>query len=468
MANQQSHRTGFAIDVGCPGCGGVLTLQDDFSVLRCEHCSSVLRVYMPDQPPAYLVKPKITAMQVRFHLDKHLRENGRPLTPPALEISGVYQPYWKIDSMILRMRNRIDTRVVTNEYSEAQTSEEVEELKQDITLTPHPVTVSATPTSDLFPYSLGLRTDYVKMRPFAADSTGEFELINGETTVSQAYAQAEKVAQRLADSSNLTTKRNYSKLFGLRAALVYFPYFKCIFRESGKELVVAIDAVSGQLVGECEMGDSTERRSRASVQEFGSLGIDFHRCGNCGEDLPARNSFIYACHNCGSLTILDKHKSFDRVVEQTGTKATDRDMLLPFWLIRCDESSMSLAGRALGATALLDLVAVPAFRIANFESLYRLTSRLTLALPKIPHARNGEIEGDIAPANVSLQEALIIGQAALSRAELKRNPSAQPEINIQAMKASLLLVPFHAESYFLVDSVISAITVERRALVSVS
>ncbi|MGB5107097.1 MAG: hypothetical protein WBP29_00030 [Candidatus Zixiibacteriota bacterium] len=464
MANVQVNRTGFAIDVGCPGCGGILTLQDDFSVVRCEHCSSVLRVYMPDLPPAYLVKSKLAPMQVRFHLDKHLRESSRALTPPELQIDGVYQPYWKIDSLILRMRNRIDTRIVTSEYSEAQDSEEVQELKQEISLTPHPITVSATPTNELYPYSLGLRTDYLKMRPFAANTAGDFELNNAETTVVHAYTQAEKVVQKLADSSNLTNKRNYSKLFGLRASLVYFPYFKCVYREAGREVAVAVDAVSGRVVGEVEVQEITEKHSAAPTQQFGSLNIDFHRCGNCGEDLPARNSFIYSCRNCHSLTILEKNPAFDLVIEQTDTKVSDRDMLLPFWLIRCDDNTMAAARRALGAPAPIDALAVPAFRITNFEALYRLTSRLTLALPKIPQSRNGEIEGDVAPANVSLQEALIVCQAALARGELKRNPAALPNLDFQALKASLLLIPFHAESYFLVDSVLSAITVERRAI----
>jgi DNA-directed RNA polymerase subunit RPC12/RpoP len=463
MANSAARPSGFVIEVGCPGCGGALSLQEDFATIRCQHCSSALRVIMPDLPPAYLIKPKVSTLQVRFHLDQYLKEQGRQLSPPEIEISGIYHPYWKINSLLLRVRNRIETRTVVSNYGKAENYEEKEELRQDVSLTPHLVTVSASPAMDLFPYSLGLRTEYIKLHPWCSASDEEnFTFTPIVTTVIQAYAQAEKVVQKLSDASNLTNKRNLSKLFGLKAALVYFPYHQALYRENEAVTTLLLDAVSGRVVGDSGVPAAGDHES--SQRNFGALKIDFHRCSNCGEDLPTTNSILYCCKNCGSVTTLETHTAFDRNIALTNSECSERDLLLPFWLMDCQAGVESVAGRASdGDTGSRPLV-VPAFQVANFEALYRLTCRLTTALPKLGLCRNGEVKRDIAPANVGLQEAIILAHAAVARGELKQNPQAKLNTEFAMTRAQLLLVPFHAESYFLVDSVISAVTIERRAM----
>ncbi len=418
---------------------------------------------MPNLPPAYIITPKIAKMQVRFHLDRFLREEGRPLTPPELEISGVYHPYWKIASLMLRVRNRLDTRLTVSEYGAITECEEKEEMRQDVSLTPHVVTVSASPALELFPYSLGLRTEYIKLLPRSgAASDEDFSFNPADTTAIQAYAQAEKVVQKLSDSSNLTNKRNLSKLYGLRAVLIYFPYQLAMFRESGKAVVLLVDGVSGRVVGD---SNATENRiPESSQQQFGALGIEYHRCTNCGEDLPATNSILYKCKNCGSITTLEKHPSFTQAISSTAQDCAGRDTLLPFWSLELSTQRSEIAVRSSGSSLEHRSIVVPAFQVANFEAMYRLTTRMTTAIARLPVSQCEEIKGEVAPANVGVLEALVMAKAALARGELKQNPNGKLDNQTSLIRAALILVPFHAESYFLVDSVLSSVTIERRAL----
>lgn len=457
MVNSVSVRTGFGIDVSCPGCGGELSLQEDFATIRCKHCSSALRISMPDLPPAFLIKPKLSRMQVRPYLDRFLKENDRALSPPDISIAGIYQPYWKFDSLILRLRHKLEVRREVTEYGNATEYEQIEEVKQEITLTPHLVTISASPGSELFPYSLGLRTEYIRMRPFEGLATeDEFAIKHVETAVTHAFAQAEKGALKLSDIGNTTNARNATRLFGLKAALVYFPFFTVTFTERGKAMSYVVDAVAARVVGEAVVESVDDQVTSTDCPKFGTLGVELHRCTNCGDDLPTQNSILYYCRNCGSMTVLETNGAFDRKVAIAANGCAARSMLMPFW--RLELRQVSGDGLQL---------AVPAFRMKNFEAMYRLSSRMSASLARIEFGSDNPIECEIAPANVSLREAVVLAHALLARTQLNHNSEIVKELDLKISGATLFLVPFHTESYFLVDSVLSAITIERQALAPV-
>ncbi len=99
-------KAGFYIDVTCPGCGATLELEQDFLVLGCQYCDSVLRIVMPDSPPAFLVKGRLDKRRLRFQIDRFLKENAMPLTGSALQLKNLYYPFWKVDGKLLKLRNR--------------------------------------------------------------------------------------------------------------------------------------------------------------------------------------------------------------------------------------------------------------------------------------------------------------------------------------------------------------------------
>ena len=140
LTQTSKNQSGFYIGVSCPGCGGELKLEDEFFVLACGHCGSVLRVTMPEIPPAYLVSARVTEREARFAIDRYLKENGLPLTDSSLQFKRIYYPYWKVDAVLLKVRNRIETREHGCDEN-GQSDYVTEKEKTDISLTPYSTTM---------------------------------------------------------------------------------------------------------------------------------------------------------------------------------------------------------------------------------------------------------------------------------------------------------------------------------------
>ena len=159
-------KIGFTIEVGCPGCGGELELEENFFVLSCSHCGSFIRIVKPDIPVAYLIKGKLRRNQVRFHVDRFLKKRTLPLTESGVRIKNLYYPYWKIDAMVAKVRNRYERRQVSppSEYEVAQYREQE---KSEISIAPFTATVAAGNRMDGVPLSIGIRAEYIKLFPYS-------------------------------------------------------------------------------------------------------------------------------------------------------------------------------------------------------------------------------------------------------------------------------------------------------------
>ena len=83
------NKSGFYIGVTCPGCGGELEIESNFFTLTCEYCGSVLRIKMPDTPPAYLIKGRLDKREIRFGIDRYLKKQNLPLTDANLQIGYI-------------------------------------------------------------------------------------------------------------------------------------------------------------------------------------------------------------------------------------------------------------------------------------------------------------------------------------------------------------------------------------------
>ncbi|UCD17383.1 MAG: hypothetical protein JSV44_00285, partial [Candidatus Zixiibacteriota bacterium] len=176
-------KSGFFIEVGCPGCGGRLELDQDFFVLECEHCGSVLRITMPDIPPAYLIRPRKAKREIRFLLDRHLKQHSQPLTGSDIQYRFVYYPYWKIDAVVLKKRNKVIERQAISEndsyggygglYGGTSETPTVQEKRTDISLAPYVQTQAAGIQYENLPYTIGMRAEYLKAIPFSEDNIEE-------------------------------------------------------------------------------------------------------------------------------------------------------------------------------------------------------------------------------------------------------------------------------------------------------
>ncbi|MEW6051514.1 MAG: hypothetical protein AB1644_10690 [Candidatus Zixiibacteriota bacterium] len=465
-ATPSQHRVGFSIDVSCPGCGGELELQSNFFVLTCPHCASVLRIIMPETPPAYLVRAKKPKSEVRFVVDRYCRDNGLPLTNSGLSITAVLCPYWKIDAVMLKVRT-ITYEVECENEDEFSDTEPEERTRTDINLVPYSTTIIACGSDPAIPYSLGMRTEFLHMIPFSRESLPDgFVSLPITQTWSDALARSEKTVSSLGRLEEVKPGGHATRLFRPRGSMVYFPYYLVESPSTGTVRRFAVDAVTGKVAGEGQ--DESDRPSQSPVDtvvEFGSLSVMLHRCGNCGVDLPETRSCVYACHNCDRVEFLESNGLLNReLVAATNAKPAN-DRLFPFWAFRLTDTSAADVRSVLGGLYPSDQLVIPAFAMRSFEGMYRLTKRVTTASGRLPVETMDRLEKSCEPATIGLTEALTLAEVVIQRdLTSKQTRLASAPVGIAPVEARLLYVPFSAENYFFVDTILHAITFEQGAL----
>jgi predicted RNA-binding Zn-ribbon protein involved in translation (DUF1610 family) len=456
-------KRGFEIAVSCPACGGELELNSDFLVTMCSHCSSVLRISLPGTPPAYLIMSKLTSREVRFKVDRYLKSNGMPLTGFETQTRGFYYPYWKVDGVLLRLRNRIETRQSYDEDFDTEAS--VQQRKVETTLSPYTVTLSASSPLEGIPPSIGERADYIKIIPFCEENAQDgFAVVPLSLSWGDALQQ---VAKNVANLSQLDAPEfgaNRSELFRPICSLIYFPYYLFQSTSDGNPANAIVDGVTGRVLSMVTNESPLKNvlDAQTALQEFEKLGVELHRCGNCGEGLPDSKSYVYICHNCHSLTVLENYPSLRREICAATVDKAHGDRLFPFWSIKVSERDAIIVKRLFGGLTGSDRLVIPAFRIPSFEAMYRLCKRMSPAISKFGFSPINSFDQRYLPVNVGVAEALVLAEAILLREQMGRELHLIDQTREFASDdISLVFAPFHPESYFYVDSALGAVTFER-------
>jgi predicted RNA-binding Zn-ribbon protein involved in translation (DUF1610 family) len=456
-------KRGFYIAVSCPACGAELELESDFLTTSCSSCGSVLRIVTPATPPAYVVKAKVIEKDVRFHIDRHLKSTTEPLTQSLDSVREFYFPYWKIDAILLRLRHRKETRINYDEETNTETT--TDQKKVETTLSPYDVTIAAGGLSDIIPYSLGERTEYVKMMPYCDEHVQiGFELLGIQIPWQDAIIRANRTVDQLNHISADEFGTNISLLLRPVLSLVNFPYFLAEANVRGKQRSFILDGLTGRVVYDCNdtISDQLHLADRQQSTESGRLGVELHRCSNCGEQLPDNRSYVYICRNCRHLTVLEDCPELNRRILSVQGSINADEQYFPFWMFRLPAEQMNTLRTRLRGSENTGVICVPGFRIRNFEAMYRLTRRISGAVAKLSLHESQEMGENYLPVAIGLTEAGALAQVALMREvvgkaeELPRAPGDLPFEEV-----SLFYVPFHPESYFLVDSYLGAVTFEK-------
>ncbi len=467
-------KRGFYIAVGCPNCGGRLELEENFFVLTCHHCDSVLRIRMPDIPPAYFVKKRVTKREVRFNIDRYLKENNQPLTGSDILYKQVYYPYWKIDAIILKTRNRIEEieeEIISNSsygpYSRygASSNRTIKSKRTDISLAPYSVTVQAGSAHAGVPATLGMRTEYLKVEPFAQESIdSDFEVLPITMSLIEARRRLEKSVQNVGRIETADFGRNRTEVFRPIGSIVYFPFYIVESYGGGSLRRWVVDGVSGRVViiQDNHLQNTPEETAEPVIPEFGQLTIEEHRCGNCGEDLPEKQSYIYICKNCSQLIVVEPHPLFLPKLEVTAVPGAPSDKMIPFWRLTLSGNTLQELGTALGNSAPVNTLVIPAFRLRKFESVYKLARRITPAIAQIDMEELFEPDDRFEPVEIGPTEALIMAEVVAAREKMTVSSSLTIKGFADDIKElSIFYVPFHPEHYFYVDSILGAITFEK-------
>ena len=467
-------KSGFYIGVTCPGCGGELELKENFFVLTCSHCGSALRIVRPNIPPAYLIKCKLSRTEARFHLDHYLKENKLPLSGSGVDIKGVYCPYWKIDAIVLKLRNRLEEHQAVEEdesdsYGNYQSGAVIKLKKTDIALTPFMATLAAGEGRDDIPYSLGMRADYIKIEPFAQENIdNNFECL----AVTKSWAQVNNdLSKNVGAVGNIVQPdfgKNKTEIFNPVGSLVYFPYYQIDISLNGKIHRIIMDGVTGRVVYD-DISRKTDEESPSAESpqiEFGKLGVEQHRCNNCGNDLPTEQSYVYICHNCHEIMKLENHPLLKPEISAAEPVSESKDeRYFPFWKLKLPAGSEKKFQMLFGGIYQSDCLVVPAFKSGNFEAMYRLAKRMSAAVAKIHLTPVEDFRDNYSLTTIGPNEALAMAEVIIYRERLSKNNSVSFQRNeFSPSEISLFFAPFHPEDYFYVDSILKAVAFEKTAI----
>ena len=439
---------------------------------------------MPDESPAYVIPARKQKREIRFQVDRYLKQNDLPLTKSNFYFRKVFYPYWKIDAIRLKAsRSRRDairgnSNLLTTQLDyggifqygravgAALTSGGTTEEKSRTKLSPYTVTASAGPLFDGIPPSIGLRTEYVTAYPFTRDSVDEefayFPVVIDEKKV---IADAARSVAHKAKLNAGSGGWAVGELFQPVGSLIYFPYFVVETDTPAGKIRLILDGQSGRIVHSGPIDDDSKSSpvAAAAAMKWGELKVEFHRCRNCGVDLDASRSSIYICRNCQAVTSIDGKLKIDGGVEVVAARVREDDIYFPFWSLTLSSEIVQQSGLKDGDDHLSNRILIPAFEIRNFDVVGRLSRKMSRAVSEMPL---GIIERDhrkFHPAAVDLQEALALAEIIVYINRLSRNRSLRAEkINISPEKVGLVYAPFHPQNYFFVDSALERVTFEKQ------
>jgi hypothetical protein len=260
--------------------------------------------------------------------------------------------------------------------------------------------------------------------------------------------------------------KNRTELMHPVHSIVYFPYAIAESYQSGEFARFTVDAVTGRVLHHAERPEFTEEEEQHSPPDikFGSLEVTFHRCENCGFDLPPEKTFVAVCTNCDCVNVIDSGGVALETIAAVSVPEGKDILYFPFWQFHIPPENAALR-RLMGGIYHSEWLSVPAFRMTNLEGMYRLSKRLTAAMPHLGSSELESLGDSYLPVSVSAADAVTLANVISFRKRLKDDKKAEfGDLNFDPQTARLLFVPFHAESYFYVDSATKAVTFEKSSV----
>ena len=381
------------IEHQCPQCGAPATLEETERLFTCSFC----------RVKSYLV----TGDYFRTML---------PQAAPAGR-SLVFLPYWRVKgSFFASLPGGIKTRIV-------------DVSRQAV-------------SSPLFPVSLGLRSQTLKLRFVSPESDGVFL---------KPKVSAKEFLHVVEETFTLSMPEPwFAKAFiGETLSQIYSPFYV-----TDK----VFDAVLNRPVSPALPADFDISKMEGGKPDW---QIEFipTLCPDCGWDLQGeKNSLALSCKNCNSLW-MSNGKKFTKL--EFGFFPSERpdSVYFPFYRIRADVSGISLASYAdlIKAANMAKVVQkgwedkpfcfwAPAFKIRPQDFLF-FSRNLTLSQPskhEVPQFPRGEI----LPVTMPVQDA--VESLKINLASFIKPPKMLRVINtidIRARSVALVYLPFQSTGH---------------------
>ncbi|MBW1925255.1 MAG: hypothetical protein JRJ35_17540 [Deltaproteobacteria bacterium] len=412
------------IALDCPQCGGLVNLDEDDFVFRCEYCDTVLKPTGRNDVQSFFFPPKGTLAQVGRALLKAYAKKGKRVRvrDPRL----VYAPYWRVRGLLFEW---VFGRKVERGLYGATSYDLFKKLRA----VAYHRTFPCFKASRWPMISLGLRAQVMPLHPYSEEKMGREALIlPAEIPLAEAVKIALQNPGPSLDGSTERVEFSRANLVGENYSLIYFPFYVYMV-QGNRENTVVVDAVSHKVVRGALPKTSPEEGADRRIP-VKPLSFIPYRCPNCGWDLPFRpHTRIHLCRTCGRAwqEIGGEYREVAYSVSLKGVgEKIDAWTFLPFWRLTVRIKSPERTYRTLDDFYTLFPLPkvqdreelrkrairfyVPAFRIRNPAAVDKFAARMTRQQPLFDEACPGEFR-EIRAADVwlPLGEAMEMAQQIL-------------------------------------------------------
>lgn len=288
----------FQIEQQCPQCGAPIILDEADRILSCKFCRT--RVYLATEDIFHFYIPPAEGIFGTIYFIPYWRTKGLSYTIKGMEMNMEHQGQ-SFSSSISSTINGID---ISYTYLDANF------LSFD---------------SKLFPFSLGLRPQAMKLKFMGSnENAGIFLTSSGKTRETLI-----KNRQKNIDSGQREV------LIGENDSVIYTPVYFANGRIFDAVLKKPLDLIQK------EDGESEQTLASAAAEKWHVEFIPM-LCPDCGADLPGeKDASVAFCSNCNSAWNLS-NKNFTKVKFSTWQEKGEDITYLPFWQMKVKVNGFQL------------------------------------------------------------------------------------------------------------------------------
>lgn len=391
------------IEQSCPSCGASIVLKEDDRLIRCTFCD--------------------------VHNYKVGSVAGRFLLPPAQNIEDrqlIYAPYLRFKGSIFYVQDKeVQYKIVD--------------------------TTRIGMENTVFPVSLGLRPQAMKVKPIVSANKNKFIIQSVPTKT--AFVHAAKIISLFNEKCEKPIL--HRAFIGETLSRIYQPYYI-----KGDRVC---DGVDNRVVGQRAFLEKHFDKTCTNKMSWDPQFIST-LCPGCGGLLAGeRDSIVLQCRNCESLWQEQKGRFVPvdwRIVESDDHGAR----YLPFWQIAFSTAGYVLksfgdylrfTNQPVVSPAKYDtqplIFWIPGFKI-NPKAFLQIASQLTVAQHRIPKGKIRLAKNDY-PVTLNQQEGVQAIKSVLAKTTLskqKRLPLLR-KINIGEFRCMLTYLPFSVQTHDLVQ-----------------
>lgn len=450
------------IALSCPQCGAEVDLEEDSLVFHCQFCNTTLKPTGRNQVQSFFFEPKGGLNEIAPALLRAIQKKGIS-SPKILDSHLVYAPYWRVKGLLFQWAFG---KIYKFSTMGGQSFDYFKKLRS----VPYHRTFPAFESKRFGLFSLGLRVQAMKMRPYNREKMGLDALLLEQTVdLKEAVQIALKTPTQVVNQPRSKVDFLHTGLIGEGYSLIYFPFFCFSIRLGPKEELVVVDGLSHKVIkGELPL-EEISRHTESRQLPYQPLDFIPFQCPNCGWDLPYQpHARVHLCTTCKRAwqEMGGEFQEMEYKISPSATRGS-QSIYLPFWrlqvAIHTKEGSISTQEEffqlfpqyrvSKGPDTKGIYFYVPAFRIRNPVAVDKLAASMTRVQPSIPVSEPEDFEVErAADAWLPLGEAMEMAHLLLysmTPKRAKRTLTMVKDARVKLISKELLWLPFQEQGIFL-------------------